>query len=256
MSTQLWLRRLKPNPQARLRLFCFHFAGGSASAYRTWPAALADRQPDIEVCAIQLPGRENRLKEPPFTEIAPLISTLVNVLRPELDRPFALFGHSMGAIVAYELAQALTRIGAPPSHLLVSGRRAPNMPERYAPVHHAPTDDALLRAIQQRYGNLPELLLQDAELKAIYAPLLRADFTLVETYTPSTLSPLPCPLIAFGGAADPIATEAELLAWRAMTQSNFALYLLPGGHFYLQEQSGPLLERIAIVLASPVRNQV
>lgn len=114
----------------------------------------------------------------------------------------------------------------------------------------------MLRTIQQRYGNLPELLLQDAELKAIYGPLLRADFTLLETYTPSTLTPLACPITAFGGAADPIATKAELLAWRAVTQSEFDLHLLPGGHFYLQEQDGPLLERIAMSLAISVRSQV
>ncbi len=256
MSTQLWLRRLKPNPQARLRLFCFHFAGGSASAFRTWPALLAEHRPEVEVCAVQPPGRENRLNEKPFTQVTSLVDALIMALRPELDRPFALFGHSMGAIVAYELAQALTRIGTPPTHLLVSGRRAPGTPERYPPIHPAPTDDTLLRAIQQRYGNLPELLLQDAELKAIYAPLLRADFTLVESYTPSTLTPLPCPITAFGGANDPIATEAELAAWRTVTESDFALHLLPGGHFYLQEQSSPLLERVAIILASLVRNQV
>jgi len=256
MSTQLWLRRLKPNPQARLRLFCFHFAGGSASAFRTWPALLAEHRPEVEVCAVQPPGRENRLNEKPFTQVTSLVDALIMALRPELDRPFALFGHSMGAIVAYELAQALTRSGTPPTHLLVSGRRAPGTPERYPPIHLAPTDDALLRAIQQRYGNLPELLLQDAELKAIYAPLLRADFTLVESYTPSSLTPLPCPITAFGGADDPIATETELFAWHALTQSDFALHLLPGDHFYLQEQSGPLLERIAIVLAYLVRNQV
>lgn len=256
MSTHLWLRRLKPNPHARLRLFCFHFAGGSASAYRTWPTGLASSCPDVELCAVQLPGRENRLHEQPFTQVAPLVTALLAALRPELDRPFAFFGHSMGATVAYELAQALTSISILPSHLFASGRRAPGMPERFAPIHQAPTDDDLLRAIQQRYQNLPELLLQDAELKAIYAPLLRADFTLVETYTPSSLTPLPCPITAFGGTTDPIATEAELMAWRTMTQSDFALYLLPGGHFYLQEQSGPLLTRIAIALADSVRRRV
>ncbi|MEZ4734839.1 MAG: alpha/beta fold hydrolase [Caldilineaceae bacterium] len=248
MSINLWLRRPKPHPQARLRLFCFHFAGGSASVYRTWPAALAPICPDVEVCAVQLPGRENRLREAPFTQIGPLVTALLTALRSELDRPFALFGHSMGALVAYELAQTLQYMGGPqPTHLLVSGRRAPSLPDPLPPLHVLPTDD-MLRAIGRRYGNLPDLLLQDAELKAIYAPLLQADFSVVETYQPSTLTPLTCPLSVFGGDADPIATEVELQAWRPLTRSHFALHLLPGGHFYLQEQTGPLLERIATAL--------
>jgi medium-chain acyl-[acyl-carrier-protein] hydrolase len=244
VNQQLWLRRPQPNPLARLRLFCFHYAGGSANVYRTWPALL----PGIELCAVQLPGRENRLREAPFTQIEPLITALLGVLRPELDRPFAFFGHSMGAIIAYELAQALGRTAAPqPIHLLVSGRRAPSLPDPSPPLHHLLPDD-MLRAIGQRYGNLPDLLLQDAELKAIYAPLLKADFSVVETYVPSTLAPLACPLSAFGGNADPIATEADLLAWRPLTQRHFALHLLPGSHFYLQQQTNALLAQIVATL--------
>lgn len=250
MTQQLWLRRLRPQPQARLRLFCFHYAGGSASLYRTWPALLAASQPAIDVCAVQLPGRENRLREAPFTQMAALIRTLLPVLRPELDRPFVLFGHSMGALIVYELAQALRHTGGPlPAHLFVSGRRAPSLPDPLLPIHGLPTDD-MLRAIGQRYGNLPELVMQDAELKAIYAPLLQADFTLVETYQPSTLTPLPCPVTALGGDADPFATEAELQAWRPLTQSPFDLHLLPGGHFYLQEQTDALLAYLVKALAS------
>ena len=245
---QLWLRRLRPQPQAPFRLFCFHCAGGSASVYRTWPTLLAEIQPTIEVCAIQLPGRENRLREAPFTQIEPLIQTLLAVLRPEFDRPFALFGHSMGALLVYELAQALQRTGGRlPTQLFVSGRRAPSLPDPLPPLHRLPTDD-MLRAIGRRYGNLPDLLLQDAELKAIYAPLLQADFTLVETYQPSTLAPLACPIRAVGGDRDALATEAELLAWRPLTQGHFDLHLLPGGHFYLQEQTKPLLTHIAAAL--------
>lgn len=247
---QLWLRRLRPQPQARLRLFCFHYAGGSASLYRTWPALLAASQPAIDVCAVQLPGRENRLREAPFTQMPALIRTLLSILRPELDRPFVLFGHSMGALIVYELAQALRHTGSPlPAHLFVSGRRAPSLPDPLLPIHGLPTDD-MLRAIGQRYGNLPELVMQDAELKAIYAPLLQADFTLVETYQPSTLTPLPCPVTALGGDADPFATEAELQAWRPLTQSQFDLHLLPGGHFYLQEQTDALLAYLVKALAS------
>lgn len=252
---QLWLRRLRPQPQARYRLFCFHYAGGSASLYRTWPTLLAEMQPTLEVCAIQLPGRENRLREAPFTQMAPLIRSLLAVLRPELDRPFAFFGHSMGALVAYELAQALQNSGAPlPAHLFVSGRRAPSLPDPMPPLHRLPTDE-MLRAIGQRYGNLPALLLEDAELKAIYAPLLQADFTLVETYQPSSLTQLACSLTALGGAHDALATEAELLAWRPLTQSRFAHRLFPGGHFYLQEQTNALLAHITAQLgALPVGN--
>lgn len=249
VNNNLWLRRLKPQPQAQRRLFCFHFAGGSASLYRTWPAVLAPRLPDVELCAVQLPGRENRLREAPFTQVEPLITALLDALGPELDRPFALFGHSMGAIIAYELAQTLKRNGGPqPSQLLISGRRSPTLPDPLPPLHHLPTDE-MLQAIGRRYGNLPAVLLQDAELKAIYAPLLQADFSIVENYQPSTLEPLPCPLSVFGGVADPIATAAELAAWRPLTQSHFALQLFPGGHFYLQEESGPLLEQIAVTLS-------
>lgn len=244
---QLWLRRLRPLPQARYRLFCFHYAGGSASLYRTWPAWLAERQPTLEVCAVQLPGRENRLREAPFTQMDELLRALLAAVRPALDRPFVLFGHSMGAIIAYELAQALQRMGGPlPAHLLVSGRRAPSLPDPFVHLHNLPTDE-MLRAIGQRYGNLPALILEDAELRAIYAPLLQADFTLVETYQPSSLTPLACPITALGGDADPFATEADLRAWQPLTQSQFALHLLPGGHFYLQEQTDALLAHIVRV---------
>lgn len=247
---QLWLRRLRPQPQARYRLFCFHYAGGSASLYRTWPALLAARHPTVEVCAIQLPGRENRLSEAPFAQMEELIHALLSALRPEFDRPFVLFGHSMGAIIAYELAQALQRTGGPmPIHLMVSGRRAPSLPDPFVPLHGLPTDE-MLRAIGQRYGNLPDLVIQDAELKAIYAPLLQADFTLVETYQPSSLRPLPCPITALGGDADPFASEAELLAWQPLTQTQFTLHLLPGGHFYLQEQTAALLAFITQALGA------
>lgn len=246
MSAQLWLRRLQPNPKARFRLFCFHFAGGSASAYRTWPAVMSAIRADVEVCAIQLPGRENRIRESPFTQTTPLVSTLSNVLQSEFDRPFAFFGHSMGAIVAYELAQSLQRTGSSHlKHLFVSGRRAPFLDERMPLLHQIRGDEAFLRGIQQRYNNLPEFLLQDAELQALFLPLLRADFTLVETYRPSSLAPLPCPVTVLGGDGDPVANQGELEAWRTLTKGGFALHLFPGDHFYLQKHTSMLIEKIA-----------
>jgi len=244
MKPTPWLRCLKPNPQAQLRLFCFHHAGGGAVTYNPWPAQL----PHLEVCAVQLPGRETRIRETPFTRMEPLVQTLTTALHPYLDKPFAFFGHSMGSLVAYELAQALQKhYQLSPVHLFASGRRAPQLPDPHPPIHMLP-DEAFWAAIQQRYGGIPALVFQDEELKALFTPLLRADFTLVEAYHPSTTQPLACPLTAFGGDADHYATRAELMAWRALTQQAFALYLFPGGHFYLNDQRSLLLTEIAALL--------
>jgi medium-chain acyl-[acyl-carrier-protein] hydrolase len=234
-----WLRMPQPNPQARLRLFCFPYAGGAASIYRTWPRYLPA---GVEVCAVQLPGRENRLAERLFTDAVALAGALIPVLQPYFDKPFALFGHSMGSVIAYEVARQLyQQSGQTPTQLLVSGRRAPFLPDQEPPLHTLPGDDEFLAALQRRYQNLPALILHDAELRALFAPLLRADLTLVETYRCDDPSPLPCPLIALGGEADSRATLADLQAWRKLTHGEFALHLFPGGHFYLNEQTPALL---------------
>ncbi|MCB0063644.1 MAG: thioesterase [Caldilineaceae bacterium] len=237
---------MQPNSNARLRLFCFPYAGGAASIYRTWHQYLPA---DIEVCAVQLPGRENRIRERPFTDTNALVQALLPHLQPYLDRPFALFGHSMGTIIAYELAQQLQQQRQqPPFRLLVSARRAPFLPEPEALVHLLPTDAQFLAELQRRYNNIPAMIFEDAELRELFVPLLRADFTLVETYQHSDRPPLRCPIIAFGGAADERASATELRAWQHVTQSTFALHCLPGGHFYLNDQTQPLLALITAVL--------
>ena len=174
-----WLRISQPKLQARLRLFCFPYAGGAASIYRIWHQHLPA---DIEVCAVQLPGRENRIREHPYTNLVEGVQTLLPNLLPSLDKPFALFGHSMGALIAYELAQQLQSYGQTPTHLLVSGRRAPMLPEPEALIHTLPSSAAFLNALQRRYNNLPALIFDDAELRELFVPLLRADLMLVETY--------------------------------------------------------------------------
>lgn len=241
-----WLRISQPNPDARLRLFCFPYAGGAASIYRTWPQQLPA---DIEVCAVQLPGRENRIRERPYTDVIELMQALMPNLLPALDKPFALFGHSMGSLIAYELAQQLQQHGQTPTHLFVSGRREPTLPEPETLLHTLPSDQAFLAELQRRYNNLPALLFTDAELQELFVPLLRADLTLVETYQYTERPALPCPLIALGGAADPRASQAELEAWQALTQADFELHRFPGGHFYLNEQGPTLLATLAGYLA-------
>lgn len=241
-----FFRISKPNPYARLRLFCFPYAGGAASIYRTWYQHLPQ---DIEVCAVQLPGRENRIREAPFTNVVALVEALIPHLKPYLDKPYALFGHSMGALLAYELAQQLQPHGRPPTHLLVSGRRAPTLPDPESLLHTLPSDDDFLIALHRRYNNLPAQILADVELRTLFTPLLRADLTLVETYSHPVQTPLPCPLITFGGESDPFVSQTELQAWQPLTEADFGLHRFPGGHFYLNEQVQPLLATIACYLA-------
>ena len=242
-STNRWLRIASPKPDARLRLVCLPYAGGGALIYRTWHQHLPA---DIEVCAVQLPGREDRLRERPFTNLVELVQALLPHLSPYLDKPFAIFGHSMGALIAYELAQQLAqRPERVPIYLFVSGRRAPFLPEPESPLHTLPTDEIFLAELQRRYHNIPATIFEDAELRALFAPLLRADLTLVETYQCPAPTPLPCPIVALGGDADPLVSLAELQGWHTLTRAAFALHRFQGGHLYLNEQPQVLLATIA-----------
>ena len=173
-----WLIRPEVKPAARLRLFCFTYAGGGASIYRPWTRELP---PELELCAVQLPGRENRLLEPAYTEMPALVEQLGTVLAPYLDRPFAFFGHSMGALVAFEMARTVRRrYGRSALHLFVSGHAAPRIARRRPPVYQLP-DAAFVDAIRELNGT-PEEVLENADLMALVLPALRADLTVCETY--------------------------------------------------------------------------
>ena len=195
-----WVVRPRRNPQNdslrqaglrqsdSLRLFCFPYAGGGALVYRTWPDGLPF---GVEVCAVQLPGREKRIMEPPYTRLAPLVQKLALVLIPYLDRPFTFFGHSMGALISFELVRQLRRqYGLGPAHLFVAGHRAPKIPNPGLPIYQLPEADFIARL--RCFGGLPEVVLQDAELKDVFVPLLRADIELCETYVYVTGAPFDC----------------------------------------------------------------
>lgn len=243
-----WLLRYVERPHARGRLFCFPHAGVGGSAYRLWHRSLPE---GLDVCAIQPPGREDRLREPPHSSIAGMVEDLLPALRPALDLPFAFFGHSMGAVVAAEVARSLEQQGAAlPSHLFVSGRRPPHVPGSETPIHRLP-DAEFTDKLQERYGGIPAELLKEPEIMQLLLPGLRADFCALETHRPPRRGPLSCAISVFGGADDPLTPREHLEAWRNETRAAFRVRVFPGGHFYLSAGKAreDVLADLAVTLA-------
>jgi len=193
-----WILQPKPNPQATLRLFCFPFAGRGAQSFRAWPEALPSA---VEVCPVQLPGREGRMKEPPFPSVSPLVDALTAAILPALDKPFAFFGHSMGALIAFELAWKLAgEYKLTPECVFASARVAPSVTIPRAPINKLPQAD-FLQALRGLNGT-PKEVLDDAALMELMTPLLRADLAVHEDYVYADKAPLECPIVAFGGLQD------------------------------------------------------
>lgn len=225
---------------APMRLFALPYAGGSASAFRQWHKNLPA---SVDLYAIQLPGREARFAEPKLTYFFTAIEAIVNALRPMLDRPFALFGHSLGGILAFETARCLRRVNAPmPSQLFISGCSAPQVRGEILP--YSKLSDAKFIEAVNKYGGLPDEVLQNSELIELFLPTLRADFGLLETYHYYEEAPLDCPITVFGGDDDPEAPRAKLTAWNIHTTKAFRISMFPGGHFYLNAAQASLTGEI------------
>ncbi len=240
-----WVAWPKVSPQARVRLFCLPYAGGGTAVFYKWPAYLPA---EIEVCPIRLPGREGRRNEVAYTELPPLVEALAEVVRAHCDIPFALFGHSMGALVAFELARELRRQNGPgPVHLFVAAHRAPHLPDRDPPVHYLP-ELQLLEALRHLDGT-PEVLLQNVEMRMLFLPVLRADFAVCENYRYAPEPPLECSMSAFGSAKDWKVPLTQLAAWRGHTRGPFALRIMPGNHFFVHTERVRLLQAISQDLA-------
>jgi len=227
-------------PAAPLRLVCLPHAGAGASLFRDWPAGLDGV---AEVCPVQLPGRESRLAEPPFDDMSELVEGLYAGLVRWLDRPFALLGMSMGALVAYELAHRLRDAGAPePRLLLVIAHRAPHLPDRRAPVADLPDEDVLEEV--RRLDGTPAEVLEHSELRELLLGTVRADLALCERYTYLDRPPLDVALVALGGRDDPEVTPDELAAWGDETTGPFWATLLEGGHFLAADARPTFLHEI------------
>jgi medium-chain acyl-[acyl-carrier-protein] hydrolase len=236
-SPPLWTV-VKPRPHALVRLFCCPYAGGNAAIYRPWAIDLPD---SIEVRALQPPGHAGRIAETLFTDLLAFVAAAGPQTVGLLDRPFALFGHSLGAIVAFELARWLRRHQrVRPEHLFVSGRRAPQFPETDEP-NYSKNDADLIASLHEMNGTPPEVL-ENAELLGLMLPMLRADFEMIETYAYVADQPLGCPITVFSGATDPETQPEWVDAWRIHTTSRFAAHTLPGDHFFINTHRPDLLE--------------
>ena len=253
MHVETWFHCRRPNPGARLRLLCFPYAGGGVAVFRAWPEHLPA---DIEVWAIQLPARDGRMREPVPEEVQALARAAAEGLAPRLEAPFACFGHSMGALLAFEFAREMRRRGkAGLTHLLVSARRAPQLARNETPLHTLP-EQAFIEMLRRRYNGIPAAILAEPELLQLFLPMLRGDFKLIETYQYQDEAPLDCPITAFGGTQDDLALPDDLGAWQAQTHGAFDLQLFAGGHFYLQAQLPQLAAAITTALQAHIGRQL
>ncbi|WP_298644800.1 thioesterase II family protein [uncultured Tistrella sp.] len=239
-----WLTGPAGRSAAPWRLLCIPHAGGGASAFRPWEAFTG---PDVELLVAQLPGRESRFPEPALDRVAPVVDGLATALGRLAPKPTLIFGHSMGAMIGYELAARLVGEASPhaPRTLIVSGRTAPGSSSTLGDL--LGLDDAgFADALAARYDGIPAALLADRELMAVFLPTLRADFRMVAGYRPDPAAcpRLPCPILALGGADDIHAAPERLTAWQDFTTAGFMREIFPGGHFYLAADPARVVARV------------
>jgi medium-chain acyl-[acyl-carrier-protein] hydrolase len=242
-SSQMRCHVISPRPDASMRLVCFPHAGSTASAYTGWARAL-EEQP-VEIVAAELPGRDSRSGEAPCGDLDRIADGFADLVEPLAAQPFAFFGHSLGAIVAFEVARRIRdRAGRMPAHLFVSGAYAPQLPRALAPLRFIDGDVPFLEAVAAEYGGVPKIVLEQADLRLSIVPALRADVALIETYEYRPAAPLDCPLTAYAGDADPIVPPERLSPWREQTTAEFSCRVFEGAHFYLNRVRDALLADI------------
>lgn len=225
-----WFSYSDPRPAADVRLFCLPYAGSGASAFRAWPAAFGPR---VEVVAVQLPGREQRMRERPVIEPAHVAAAIAT----EANRPYAIFGHSMGGRLAFEVARELRRTGRPlPVRLYPSGTNPPHLPIAGPLAGLSTMADEELTTRVAAAGGVPEEVLAVPKLFGLFLPVLRADLGWVDDYTFAEEPPLPMPVVAFAGETDQVATPTRMRGWDRHTEAAFTLHTLSGGHFFPHEQ--------------------
>lgn len=236
---KVWFPYWRPNPEARLRLFCFPFAGGTASGFQRWARSGLS---DVDVLAVQYPGRETRIREPMYRRVPELVQALGPIILPLLDRPFAFLGYSLGSYVSLELAHWLQHEGAPaPLGLLLAAGEPPH--QRQSQKRYTLQDEDFIAELK-RYGGTPPQVLEDRELMELILPVLRADFEMADEYRRAAEPLLSLPFSVWGGEEDTAPSPRALEGWRDHTTASFELQLLPGGHFFLLSAGEKLRESV------------
>ncbi|MFI1167634.1 thioesterase II family protein [Streptomyces sp. NPDC020801] len=239
VDPDLWIRRFHPAGPASARLVCLPHAGGAASYYVPMSKSLS---PGVEVLAIQYPGRQERLSERRRETVAELADEITEVIRPLTDQPLYLFGHSLGATVAFEVARRMEAADVKLGHVFVSSRRAPDL-NRNERVYQR-GDRELIRHIRSLAGTAPDVF-GNPEMTAMVLPAIRSDYKAAETYVYAPGPKLTCPVTALIGDADPMVSAEEATAWSKHTCGAFELRIWPGGHFYLDAHAADVISKIS-----------
>ncbi len=241
-TTNPWLANLRQLPPGGLRLFCFPYAGGGASLFRPWARSLPE---EVLLCPVLLPGRELRLKEPLCMSLPPLARAVAEGLAPYFREPFAFFGHSMGALIGFELARLLrAERGVEPACLFASACPAPQVPRRDDDRTFDLPKPELARKLKGLNGT-PQEVLDHPDLMRLILPVIRADFEISETYSYAPGEPLSCPVRAYGGLLDPDVPRKDIELWREQTTASFSMKMFPGDHFFIHSQQPLLLAELA-----------
>lgn len=240
MTARRLRRPISRRATMTIRLYCLAHAGGDARMFAPWSQTLPGH---IEVCPLQLPGRGERFGRRPLDRLPDVLDDLLGMI--DTTAPYALFGHSLGAILAFETAHRLT--AREPARLFVSGHRGPHLPLREPMIHHLP-DEQFVARLRELNGT-PDVVLADPGFLRMVLPVMRADFALSETYRCRHLTPLGCSIVALGGLADPDVDRSELAAWNVHTTGAFRVEQFPGDHFFLTGRPEPVLRVLAAELA-------
>ena len=232
--------------EPKIRLFCFPYSGGGASIFYDWPKHLPH---DVNIMALQLPGHESRMAEELISDLDLLIDNLIKEISPYVYKPYIFFGHSLGALISFELTRRLNKMNLPlPKCLIVSGRAAPHTKSKKGIMHNLPDNEFIAKL--KEYNGLPEVILQNQELLELFLPIIRADFKLSESHVHNEDKPLPVPIIALAGKDDSNVIIENVALWKEYTTKSFKEFLLPGDHFFIKSEFEAVLNIIKDAIKS------